>query len=76
MNVWPEEETFRLLVTDALMVKPLVTKAIGCKLKEENIDIQIRKRYPKYYRQAKVTVIIFNVLGAAKAQRLEKNVIR
>ena len=37
-----------MLVPNAPMIKPLVRKAIGMKLKEENKDIRNRKRYSKY----------------------------
>ena len=76
MNVWPEEETYKLLVPDALMVKPLVRKAIREKLREENKDIKNGKRYLKYWGQAKVTEFIFDVVGAAEAERLVKNGIK
>ena len=33
MNVWPEEDTYKLLVPDAPIVKPLGRKAIGQKLR-------------------------------------------
>ena len=48
MNVWPEEKTFKLLVTDTAITKPLERKVIGRKLKEENKEIKNGKRYLKY----------------------------
>ena len=39
MNVWPEEEIFKMLVPDVPMVKPLGRKAIGQKLREKNKEI-------------------------------------
>ena len=36
MNVWPEEESFKMLVPDALMIEMVGRKAIGQKLTEEN----------------------------------------
>ena len=48
MNVWLEEETFKLLASDAPIVKHLGRKAMGQKLRKENKEINNRKRYPKY----------------------------
>ena len=49
MNVWPEEERFKMLVPDTPMVKPLGRKAIRQKLREENNEIKNGKRFPKYW---------------------------
>lgn len=40
MNVWPEEETFKLLAPDASIIKPLGRKAIAQKLRKENKEIK------------------------------------
>ena len=76
MNVWPEEDTYKLLVPDAPMAKPLGRKAISQKLREENRDIKNGKRFPKYWGQANVTGFIFDVIGAAEAEGLVKNGIK
>lgn len=76
MNIWPEKDTYKLLVSDTPMVKLLGRKAIGQKLREENGDMKNRKRFPKYWRQAKVTGFIFDVIEAAEAERLVKNGIK
>ena len=76
LNVWPEEETYKLLVPDSPIVKLLGRKAIGKKLREENKDIKNGKRYPKYWGQAKVMGFICDVIGAAEAERLVKNGIK
>ena len=52
MNMWSGEEIFKLLLPDAPMIKSLGRKAIGKKLKKENIEIKKRKRYSKYWRQS------------------------
>ena len=73
MNMWREEETFKMLVPDALIVTPLGRKAIGQKLREENKEIKSGKRYLKYWEQAKITGFIFNVIGASEAEKLVQN---
>lgn len=47
INIWPEEETFKMLVPDAPIVRLLGRKAIEQKLREENKDIKNRKRFLK-----------------------------
>ena len=76
MNVWPEENTYKMLVPDAPMIKPLWRKAIGQKLREKNKEIMCGKRFPKYGGQAKVTGFIFNVVGATEEERLVKSAIK
>ena len=49
MNVWPIEETFKMLVPDAPIVKPLGRKVIRQKLREENKEIKNGKRFLKYW---------------------------
>ena len=73
MNIWPEEDTFKLLAPDAPMVKPLGRKAIGQKLIEENKEIKNGKKYWKYWGQSKVTDFIFDMVGMPEAERLVKN---
>lgn len=73
INVWLEEETFKMLVPDTPMVKLVGRKAIGQKLREDNKEIKSRKRYLKYWGEAKVTRFIFDMLGATEAERLVKN---
>ena len=70
MNVWLEEETFKMLASDVTIAKPLRRKAIAQTLREENKQIKNGKRYLKYRRQAKVRSFIFDVVGAAEAERL------
>ena len=76
MNVWLEEETFKMLVPDTPMVKLLERKAIGQKLRKENKNIKNGKSFPKYWGQAKVTEFMFDVIEAAEAERLVKNGIK
>ena len=76
MNLWPEENTYKLLVPDPTMVKSLGRKAIGQQLREENRHIKNGKRFPKYWAQDKVIVLIFDMVGAAEAERLVKNGIK
>ena len=76
INVWLEQETFKLLALDASMVKPLGRKAIGQKVREENKEIKNGKRYAKYWGQAEITDFNFDVIGAAEAERLVKNRIK
>lgn len=76
MNVWPKEENLQLLASDGSIVKPLVRKAIGQKLRVENKEINNVKRYTKYWGQFKITGFSFDVVGAAEAERLVKNGIK
>ena len=76
MNERREEETFKMVASDALMVKPLGRKVIGQKLREENQKIKNIKRYTKYRGQAKVIGFIFDVVRAAEAVRLITNGIK
>ena len=76
MNVWPEEDIFKMLVPDAPMVKLLGRKAISQKLRDENKEIKNGKRFPKYWGQAKVTGFIFDVIESTEAERLVKKGIR
>ena len=48
MNVWPEEETFKLLALDAPIPQLLGRRAITEKLREENNEIKHDNRYIKY----------------------------
>lgn len=73
MNVRPEEETCKILASAALMVKPLERKAIRRKLREENKGIMNEKRYPKYWRQSKVTGFIFDMVEVQEVETLVKN---
>ena len=68
MNVKLEEETFKPVAPDALMIKPLKRKAIGQKVREENKWIKNGKRYPKYWEECKVMGFIFDVVVAAEAE--------
>ena len=45
-------------------------------MREENKKIKNRKRFLKYWGQTKVTGFIFDVIGAAEAERLVKNGIK
>lgn len=45
-------------------------------MKEEITDIKNEKRYLKYWGQGKVTGFIFDIIGAAEAERLVKNKIK
>ena len=65
MNVWPEEESFKLLAVNAPTVRALGRKAIGQKLRKKNKEIKNGKRYPKYWGQSKVMGFIFDVVEAA-----------
>lgn len=47
INVWPEEETCKMMALDAAMPKDLKQKAIGQRLRTENKEIKNRKRYGK-----------------------------
>lgn len=76
MNVWPEEETFKLLAPDAPMIKPWGRKAIAQKLREKNKEIKNRTTYSKSWGQSKVTGFIFDVVGADEAERLVKNALK
>ena len=76
INVWLEEETFKMLVLDIPMVKQLERKAIGQKLRKENKEVKNRKRYSRYWRQVKVTGCIFDMVGTAEAERLVKSRIK
>ena len=76
MNVWLEEETFKMLAPDAPIVKPLGRKTIEHKLREENKGIKNGKRYPKYWGQSKVIGFIFDVVSAAEVERLVREVIK
>ena len=47
--MWPEEQTFKILIPDAPMVKPIGRKVISQKLLKENKEFKSRKRYLKYW---------------------------
>ena len=68
MNVWLEKETYKILASNAPMIKPLGRKAIRRKLREEKKEIKNGKRYLKYRGQAKVTGFIFDMIGAKEAE--------
>ena len=76
MKVWLEEEIFKMLVSGSPMLKPLERKAIGMKLKEKNRDWKERRRFLKYWGESKLMGFTWDTIGAAEAERLEKNSIK
>lgn len=76
MNMWLKEEIYKMVASDALIIKPLSRKAISQKLKEGNQEMKNGKRYLKYWGQAKMTGFIFDVVGTKEVERLVKNEIK